>query len=727
MTTEEDQLTLKECTILLSFDLKKNSTHRTVSCVRIDFDRLTFDYCEYLENDFYGNTESLLIQWGLVENQSHTDLTLLTAKRESLFGDHQKMQQLFATLSVQPKDISTAFHSYQLSSKSFEILFKTGELSKVAQRETHVKIAAFMIEHLQLWNNNAFIRKFVFKEYLPSAFLRIDLAAIRALSIHSNESSSNSSSSIFSQISQFIHTKMGLRVLREWLFQPLQDLNEIRYRTTIVRTYINNTELRRQVKRLFKKLPDLDKLITKLARLKFCRRNNTGLTDCYKLYSAFKLVQSALPELRDFCVCEDDSNLVRMLFNIDSGFHDFFQMIEQSIDLERVAENGECFINPICSNELQLIKSELIEKRRELEVLRLDLEDSLGNVNLITIQKAGLVFEANKERAVNFFRTSATKFNLLTTRKTTVTFSFKELVVVSNSIDTLKLLYEDKQTKFIEQVLQFTSEYLPLFEAANIAFVEQDILSGFAELYTNPSQNSPFCLAEVIASESPKQKFLQLKDSWHMCVQNCISNNLLLDSTSQTALVLTGPNMGGKSTFIRQVAICVLLAHVGCPVPAKSCQLTLVSSIFTRVGASDIQLKGISTFMNEMIETATMLSSAEPNSLLIIDELGRGTSIIEGRALAQAILEDVLEKKGCFCLFATHFFELTKLVEKYEQIKNCSMKVVEKNGQLLFTYQVVDGVVGKSFGISLIASMGFPADIVRQAKIICGRLEGLSQ
>jgi DNA mismatch repair protein MSH2 len=473
---------------------------------------------------------------------------------------------------------------------------------------------------------------------------------------------------------------------------------------------------------VLKRMPDLDKIIAKLTRLKYSRKHNCSLADCYKVYSAFKGMQGTLWDLMEMCADEAGKKVVSILVNIDHSFSEFYKMIEDSVDLDRVNRTGECFINPNCSEELTQIQQRIDECHARIESLRSGLEKVLERVGLIYMHKAGWVFEAQKDRATNHFRTSDTKFNILTTRKNTVCFSNRELTSLSNEIEGLQKSYQERQQKFIERVFMETITHLELIEAANIAVVEQDILSGFAELYLTPSQGNAFCLAQF-EGEGGMFRKLEVKNSWHLCVKNCVANSVELSSETHTALVLTGPNMGGKSTLIRQVAVCALLAHVGCPVPASACHLTRLSSIYTRVGASDIQLKGISTFMNEMIETASLLSSATKDSLLIIDELGRGTSIIEGRALAQAILEHILLQKTSLCLFATHFFELTKLVERNKSIKNCNMEVVESGSNVVFTYKVREGAVEKSFGISLIDHMGYPREIVEEARKICQRLE----
>jgi DNA mismatch repair ATPase MutS len=181
--------------------------------------------------------------------------------------------------------------------------------------------------------------------------------------------------------------------------------------------------------------------------------------------------------------------------------------------------------------------------------------------------------------------------------------------------------------------------------------------------------------------------------------------------------------MGGKSTFIRQVAICCLLAHVGIPVPAKSLKLSILSGIFTRVGASDMQIKGISTFFAEMIETANMLRSSDENSLLLVDELGRGTSTFEGLSIARSTLEYILTHKRSFCLFATHFHKLSGDGMSLEGLRNLYVSSHHRNGNIVFDYKVLPGKTDKSFGIDIIKNLKFPKEIIQTAYQIERKIE----
>lgn len=214
---------------------------------------------------------------------------------------------------------------------------------------------------------------------------------------------------------------------------------------------------------------------------------------------------------------------------------------------------------------------------------------------------------------------------------------------------------------------------------------------------------------------------LSLVESRHPLIEvqdpaSCISNNCRMVPDESNMQIITGPNMGGKSTYIRQVATCILLAHIGCFVPCSDAKIPLVDCIIARVGASDHQLRGISTFMAEMLEASCMLKTATANSFIIMDELGRGTSTNEGFGLAWAIAEFLATEVNCLTLFATHFHEMTAMEKELSNVKNLYVSALAEGEKLTMLYKVKEGVIDRSYGIHVAEMLKFPEEVLSEAR-----------
>jgi DNA mismatch repair protein MutS len=247
-----------------------------------------------------------------------------------------------------------------------------------------------------------------------------------------------------------------------------------------------------------------------------------------------------------------------------------------------------------------------------------------------------------------------------------------------------------------------------------------DVLVSFAEV----AKTNRYVRPEIVDSNMP----LVIKEGRHPVVEaiskeRFIANDTLLDEGENRTMILTGPNMAGKSTYMRQTAIITLMAHIGSFVPAKSASIPIIDRIFTRVGASDNLIFDQSTFMVEMIEVATILKNATKNSLLILDEVGRGTSTYDGLSIAWAVIEALTQKVGAKTLFATHYHELTQLESCLEGVKNYKISVKESGGQVLFLRKIMRGGANRSFGIEVASLAGVPSDVTERAKQILKKIE----
>jgi DNA mismatch repair protein MutS len=289
--------------------------------------------------------------------------------------------------------------------------------------------------------------------------------------------------------------------------------------------------------------------------------------------------------------------------------------------------------------------------------------------------------------------------------------AFEDKVLSANdrALAREKMLYEG--------VLDQLAPEINALQANAVAVAQLDVLSAFAERALS---------LKYVAPEFVNEDGITIVGGRHPVVEQIaqpfIANDVTLSPYRQL-LLITGPNMGGKSTFMRQTALIVLLAHCGCFVPAQSAKIGRVDRIFTRIGASDDLAGGRSTFMVEMTETANILNNATANSLVLLDEIGRGTSTFDGLSLAWACAKQLLEKNRSYTLFATHYFELTRLVEEFKQVANVHLDAAEHGNGIVFLHSVQEGAANQSYGLQVAALAGIPKSVVASAKRKLTQLE----
>ena len=520
-------------------------------------------------------------------------------------------------------------------------------------------------------------------------------------------------------------------MLRNWLLQPLQDINKINERLDIVEglnsRFNFNVELRNS---FLSKIDDIQTINMKLSRYKTQLDKGIDETKKIKLEDLAKLQRSiaSCKDLYAFIKVFDGDNKdffeEKFTKNL-STYLGFLGKLEELIFKTVYYDdtNREYIINPAVNDKLNDLKN-LIDKNYEKIVeIKDEVEEEINNISnkpkKVKIEEyvnSGYILEITKKEGDEFLQQNRKKYKLVSSNKRSVMINSRDLIALSEDIKEERNKFKKLQTDWVRKIIDVVCTYLPVLENVTTLLATLDILSSFSILIFNSKNN--FCRPKI---GQPKTK-LFIENCRHLLLEylnqnpspnttndeiEVISNDISLTPGLDNFHLLTGINMGGKSTYLRQIGICVILAHIGCFIPATKAEIPIIDQIFTRVGAGDMMLKGVSTYMNEMIEVCSLIKSATENSLLLIDELGRGTSTKDGVAISAGIIEYICEDLKSYCLFATHFYELTKLEEQFSNLKNYYVGYKIKNGKIKMTYKVLPGKINTSLGIDLFKALNF--------------------
>ena len=584
----------------------------------------------------------------------------------------------------------------------------TGEDSKADAGHKGIFAAAGIINYLEA-NVGEFLKVIGGLEfYVASHYLVLDENTRRnlELAIGTDGARKNSLLSVIDRT----ETAMGARRLRQWLFYPLLDVGAIRERQAGVQALVENYRLRQDLKRALQNMQDLERLAA---------RTVAGTASPRDLV-AIKETLLALAGLRSLLAGEN-TDIVRALREQLSELPEIVELISASIvDDPPFSLKDGGYIRQGFDPELDEIRSgrsqakdwiaafETAERRRTgINSLKVRYNRVFGYYIEITISNLKAVPEnyIRKQTLVNGERYITPELKEYETR-------------VLNS----QSLLEKLEAELLGRVRGQVAGTYPLLKKSSIALACIDVLLSLAEVAES---------CHWVAPSVDDGLILTVREGRHPVVEAAIGrgafvpNDCVIDPKEQQILMLTGPNMAGKSTYMRQIALITILAQMGSFVPASQTRIGLVDRVFTRIGASDSLSRGESTFMIEMKETAAILEHATQRSLILLDEVGRGTSTFDGISIAWAVAESLHERaERPRTLFATHYHELTDLARSKERVKNYNFAVKEWQGDIIFLRNLVDGAASRSYGIHVARLAGLPAPVIDHAKAILARLEG---
>ncbi len=545
--------------------------------------------------------------------------------------------------------------------------------------------------------------------YQISRYMALDINARRNLEITEKLRDKSKKGTLLWVLDK-TSTSMGGRCLRRWLNDPLVDVVEINKRLDAVKELKDDVILRGDIVDNLKKVYDIERLAGKMAY------GNANARDMVTLKNSLL----KLPEVKRVLTNTKSSLLQELSNNLDE-LQDIYQLIDGAIidDPPMTIKDGG-IIKLGYDEEIDTLKTAQTEGKNWLVQLELEEREKTGIKNLkIGFNKVfGYFIEVTK----SYLSQVPERFVRKQTLANAERYITEELKNLENQIlgaeEKVVGLEYDAFVKIRDEIssnikrLQKTSEVI-----SNL-----DVLTSFAEV----AEDMNYCMPEVNSSGT-----INIKNGRHPVIEKIlgpgtfVENDTYLDKQDNRVSIITGPNMAGKSTYMRQVALITLMAQVGSFVPATTAQIGVVDKIFTRVGASDDLSMGQSTFMVEMMEVATILKEATSNSLVILDEIGRGTSTYDGLSIAWAVAEFIADKEKCGAktLFATHYHELTELENKLDGIKNYSIAVKEKGEDIIFLRKIVRGGTDESYGIHVARLAGVPKIVTQKADEILRSLE----
>lgn len=505
-------------------------------------------------------------------------------------------------------------------------------------------------------------------------------------------------------------TPMGARKLRNWVLHPIRDLETLTARQDLVEALIRESFLLNELRNAFAEVRDVERTISRLSQ---------GSGNARDL-KALEMSLRKVPDVREHLAALQGGRLGEDLALRLGDFTELVDLLGRAICEEPPAplKEGGIFADGY-SDAIDELRTAATEGKQWVAKLQNSEQDRTG------IPSLKIKYNAVFGYFIEITKTHLDKVPPEYTRKQTMAnaerFITPELKEVENKIlgadERLKTLEYEEFLNLRETVL----EHLEAIQTTAAALAEIDVMTSFAEVarlfdYARPVLND----TNKLIIEKGRHPVLDQ----NIGEEKFVPNDTGMSPDENRFMLITGPNMAGKSTYIRQVALIVLLGQIGSFVPAASAEIGLVDRIFTRVGASDDLAKGQSTFMVEMTETALIANNATENSLVILDEIGRGTATYDGLSIAWSVVEHLHDHVGCRTLFATHYHELTQLADSRQAVNNFNIAVREWNDQIIFLRQIIPGAADKSYGIQVARLAGLPDTIINRAKEILAGLEG---
>jgi DNA mismatch repair protein MutS len=541
-------------------------------------------------------------------------------------------------------------------------------------------------------------------------YLQLDQATLRSLEILRTIRTESQKDSLLDSIDQTL-TSMGARMFRNWLCMPLAELGAIELRQDAIEELTNSEVGLTDIRNLFSNIADLERIAARISTFR------AGPKDLIALAATLRHVPSLQRTLQTFT-----ADLLLKLADKSDSIDELAELLTSAIEPEP----------PSHLRDGGVIRAGFSEQLDSLRSIATDGQTWLKNYQVAQAEKTGIAnLRIGYNQVFGYYieigHSAASRVPPNYVRKQTIKNAERYITEELKQYETKALGARDEalelEVRLFEQIRSQAAQYIPRLQQLAQVIAQCDCLTALAFLARRRNYVRPIVTngCELVINQGKHPVMAEILGS------EFVSNDIDLKDGKARCIILTGPNMSGKSTYIRQTALLVLMAQTGSFIPAESARIGLTDRIFTRVGASDEIIRGQSTFMVEMTETANILTNATAKSLVILDEVGRGTSTYDGLSLAWAVTEHIATKTKCRTLFATHYHELTELAELFENVRNFNVAVREWAEEVVFLHRIVPGGTDKSYGLHVAKLAGVPKPVILRAKEILAELEAAFQ
>ncbi len=676
----------------------------------------------YIKNEYVGissidlSTGEFIVTENIKENYIafiENEITRLNPSEiiipESILNDNEKLKRIF---SYYPDLLINKYYDwvfdYQYAINKILEFYKVKTMDGFGIENKHhiISSSGAALHYIYETQKQAINHIDNIKYYSSADFMELDNATIKNLELIFNQFDNTTNYTLFS-ILDYTQTPQGARLLKKRILEPLTDKDKINKRLNYTNFFYLNNDIRKDLRSILNNIYDIERLCSRISLFKATPRdlialknsllNSVKIKELLKQYNELKNLTNKIPSLKKII------NIIEKSINDDPPLQ---------ISVGEVIKKGY-------NEELDKIRNAVIKGKEWIAQLQKQ-----------EIKRTGINSLKIKYNKVFGYYLEVTKTNLSLvpddyTRKQTLSnaerFTFPDLQeyeeIILTSAEKISFLEE----KLFTEILNIIRENIIDIKETGKIIAQCDFYSALSECAYRHNYSKPILNDKGI---------IKIKNGRHPVIEQTVKdepfipNDILLDNNDNRILIITGPNMAGKSTFLRQTALLTLMAQIGSFIPADKAEIGIVDKIFTRIGASDYLAKGQSTFLVEMNETANILNNATDKSLIIMDEIGRGTSTYDGLSIAWSIIEYIYNKStiGAKTLFATHYHELTQLGEK-KGIKNYNILVREWNDDIIFLRKVTSGAADKSYGIQVAQLAGIPKEVIQRAKVILFDLE----